>query len=176
MAVNAAELRIVKYPAAALRVKAKPIAAVTGEVREVAARMIELMQAEKGVGLAAPQVGLDWRLFVTNAPEDNGTRVYVNPELKHVPGERERAEEGCLSIPNVHIEIERPAHVRLAATDLDGNPIAREATGYTARIWQHEIDHLNGVLIIDKMTPLDKIANRKRLKELEADAKPGASS
>lgn len=171
MAVNAADLRIVMYPAAALRAKAKPVPAVTDEVREVAARMIELMQAEKGVGLAGPQVGLPWRLFVTNAPEDQGPRVYVNPELRLPAGERERAEEGCLSIPDVHIEIERPMLARLSATDLEGNPIEREATGYTARIWQHEVDHLNGVLIIDKMTLLDKIAHRKRLKELEADAK-----
>ena len=176
MAVNAEQLRIVKYPATALRVKAKPLAGVTAEVRQVAARMIELMQAEKGVGLAAPQVGLDWRLFVTQAPEDEGPRVYVNPELKTPPGERERAEEGCLSIPDVHIEIERPILARLTATDLDGNPVEREATGYTARIWQHEVDHLNGVLIIDKMTVLDKIAHRKALKALEADAKSGASS
>lgn len=171
MAVNAEDLKIVKYPAPVLRSKAKPVPAVTDEVRAVAARMIDLMNAEKGVGLAAPQVGLDWKLFVTNAPEDHGTRVYVNPDLRLLPGARERHEEGCLSIPGIEVEIERPAIARLTAIDLDGKPLEREANGFTARIWQHEFDHLNGVLIIDKMTPLDKLANRKAIKSLETDAK-----
>lgn len=170
MAVNAAELRIVMYPAPVLRGKAKPVPAVNDEVRAVAARMIDLMNEEKGVGLAAPQVGLAWRLFVTKAPEDQAELVYVNPLLRLPAGERERHEEGCLSIPGVHVEIERPAHAILEAVDLEGKPIVREAFGYTARIWQHEFDHLNGVLIIDKMTAIDKLANRKTLKALESEA------
>lgn len=170
MAVNASELRILKYPAAALRVKAKPVPAVTDDVRAVAARMIELMKMEKGVGLAAPQVGLAWRLFVTDAPEDGEPRVYVNPDLKLLPGERGRHEEGCLSIPGVHIEIDRANSAIITALDLAGSPTQSEGHEFTARIWQHEFDHLNAVLIIDKMTPLDKIANRRILKGLEADA------
>jgi peptide deformylase len=141
---------------------------VTEQVRAVAARMIELMKEAKGVGLAAPQVGLSWRLFVTDAPDDGGPQVYVNPDLQLLPGERERHEEGCLSIPGVNVEIERPTAAFLTATDLEGRSVARPATGLTARVWQHEFDHLNGVLIIDKMSPLDRLANRKTLRELEA--------
>jgi len=171
MTVNVTDLRILKYPAEALRQRAKPLPEVTDETRAVVARMIDLMKEEKGVGLAGPQVGLHWRIFVTNAPEDNEPRAYINPELRLIPGERERHEEGCLSIPGVHVEIERPARASLSALDLEGRPIQREACGFTARIWQHEFDHLNGVLIIDRMSPIDKLANRKALKELEADAR-----
>ncbi len=170
MAVNVEELRIVKHPAAILRGKAKPIDVVTDEVRAVAMRMIALMNEEKGVGLAAPQVGLGWRMFVTKAPEDDAERVYVNPVLRLPAGERDRAEEGCLSIPGVHVEIDRPKVAIIEAVDIDGRAFQREASGYTARIWQHEFDHLNGVLIIDKMSALDKIANRKTLKAMESDA------
>lgn len=170
MPVNAADLKILKYPAAALRARAKPVPAVTDEVRAVAARMIELMKMEKGVGLAAPQVGLAWRMFVTNAPDDGEPQVFVNPVLQLLPDGRELHEEGCLSIPGVHVEIERPTHATLQATDLEGRAVSREATGFTARIWQHEADHLNAILIIDKMSPLDKIANRRVLKEMEKDA------
>jgi peptide deformylase len=170
MTVNAADLRILKYPATVLRQRAKAVPHVTDEVRGVVARMIDLMKQEKGVGLAGPQVGLGWRIFVTDAPEDAEVRVYVNPELRLLPGERELHEEGCLSIPGVHVEIERPIAATIIAHDLDGNPIEREANGFVARVWQHEFDHLNGVLIIDRMSPIDKLANHKTLKELEADA------
>ncbi len=169
MTVNAADLRIIHYPSAILRQKAKSVPAVNDEVRAVAARMIELMKAEKGVGLAAPQVGLPWRMFVTEVPEDGEVRVYVNPTLRILPGARDLREEGCLSIPNIHVEIERPLTAALTAIDLDGHPVEREVTGFVARVWQHEFDHINGVLIIDKMSPVDRLANRKVLKELEAE-------
>jgi peptide deformylase len=170
MSVNAADLRIITYPAAILRQKADPIPEITPEVRAVAARMIELMQQEKGVGLAAPQVGLPWRLFVTDVPEEGGVRVYVNPELTLLPGGRDLREEGCLSIPGVHVEIERPLEGVLVARNLEGEPLQGAAKGFVARVWQHEFDHLNGVLILDRMSPLDRLANRKTLKELEAAA------
>ena len=171
MTVNAADLRIMHYPSAILRRKAEPVPAVNDDVRAVVARMVELMKEEKGVGLAAPQVGIPWRLFVTDIPEDGEVRVYVNPILRLLTGERDRREEGCLSIPNIHVEIDRPLHAAIGATDLEGNPIEREVRGFVARVWQHEFDHLNGVLIIDKMSPLDRLANRKALKELEVEAK-----
>jgi peptide deformylase len=170
MSVNAADLRIRLYPDATLRRPAEPVENVDDEIRAIVARMIELMKAEKGVGLAAPQVGLPIRVFVTDSPEDGETLVYINPELRLLPGERERREEGCLSIPGVHVEIERPMAATLSAQDLKGHVIEREAHGFTARIWQHEMDHLNGVLILDRMSPLDRLANRKVLKELEAAA------
>jgi peptide deformylase len=168
MSVNAADLRIITYPAAILRQRAEPVPEITPEVRAVVARMIELMQQEKGIGLAAPQVGLPWRLFVTDVAEEGGVRVYVNPELTLLPGGRDRREEGCLSIPGVHVEIERPLEGVLIARNLEGEPLERAANGFVARVWQHEFDHLNGVLILDRMSPLDRLANRKTLKELEA--------
>jgi peptide deformylase len=167
MITNAADLRIIRYPSAILRQRAALVPAVNDEVRAVVTRMIDLMKDEKGVGLAAPQVGLAWRLFVTDIAEEGGVRVYVNPTVRLLPGERDRREEGCLSIPNIHVEIERPTHAALTAIDLEGQPIDRVATGFIARVWQHEFDHLNGVLIIDKMSPVDRLANRKALKELE---------
>jgi peptide deformylase len=119
------------------------------------------------VGLAAPQVGKNIRLFVANhsgKPEDD--RVYVNPVVSDAEGE-ETASEGCLSLPNINVEVSRPVTAKMTAKDLSGNPIDQVESGYIARIWQHELDHLNGVLIIDRMGPTAKMENRKILKEME---------
>ena len=129
--------------------------------------MFELMRDAKGVGLAAPQVGQNIRLFVCNhsgKPEDD--RVYVNPVVSDAEGE-ETSEEGCLSLPDIHVEVIRAKTAKMRAKDLSGNPIEQTETGYIARIWQHELDHLNGILIIDRMGPTAKMENRKTLKELE---------
>ena len=134
------------------------------------------MREAKGVGLAAPQVGLNLRLFILNAtqkPEDD--RVYVNPILFDAEGE-ETAQEGCLSLPNINIDVNRAKLAKIQARDVSGNPIEQSETGYVARIWQHELDHINGILLIDHMSPTVKIENRKILKELEekyAVATPG---
>ncbi|MHC5114646.1 MAG: peptide deformylase [Planctomycetota bacterium] len=170
--VDPAALSIVAYPAPVLKEKARPVEAVDDEVRAVALRMIELMHEADGVGLAGPQVGLSWRLFVTHGrdadPED---MVYINPRLELAKGDLESQEEGCLSLPGITVQVRRPAVATITALDLDGNEFTRSAEGMLARIWQHENDHLDGVLILDRMSPMDRLANRKAIKELEAAAR-----
>jgi len=139
---------------------------VTDEVRAVADRMLELMHEADGVGLAGPQVGLDWRLFVANWGE--GDRVYINPELHDPAAQSDRAEEGCLSIPDVRAEITRPVGVTIAALNAAGEPVRESSEHLPARIWQHETDHLDGRLILDRMTPMDRKINRRTIAALEA--------
>lgn len=171
MALDAASLTIVHYPAEVLRKRAKTIERIDDDVKAAARRMIELMQEAEGAGLAAPQVGLPWRMFVTRGePEDSPAQVYINPSLTISNSELDVQEEGCLSLPEIRADIQRPKGIALTATDLDGRPITRASEEFIARVWQHEMDHLNGVLIIDKMTPIDRLAKRKALKELETAA------
>lgn len=171
MAVDIDQLKIIHYPDARLRQKAEAVRQVTDEVRQVAARMIQLMHEAPGVGLAAPQVGLSWRMFVANPTGEPGDdQVYVNPEFKELSRDSHDHEEGCLSLPGITGEIRRPTTATLVATDLNGNRIEQTDSELLARIWQHENDHLDGVLIIDKMTPIDRMASRKILRELEAEA------
>ena len=168
MAVDPEQLAIVHYPHAVLRQKAEPVAAVTDEVQAVAAKMIELMHQAPGVGLAAPQVGLPWRMFVANPTGEEGDdRVYINPELSGAGGGNAARDEGCLSLPGVTVEVTRPSEIAIRATSLDGEVIEESGDDLLARIWQHEYDHLDGVLIIDKMSPMDRMANKRAIKELE---------
>ena len=172
MALDPAKLEIVHYPAAVLRAKAKPLAAVTDEVRAVAFRMLDLMHEAPGVGLAAPQVGLSWRLFVANhtgQPADD--LVFINPVLSAPSRLTEDYEEGCLSLPEIRALIRRPMEITVTALGLDGQPFTLTSDELPARIWQHEIDHLDGVLILDRMSPGDRTALRRKIKELEDDAK-----
>jgi peptide deformylase len=161
------DLKIVIYPDPRLRKVSTRVTVFDDKLAALSRRMLELMRESKGVGLAAPQTGQNIRLFVMNAtgkPEDD--RVYVNPALSDADGE-EKSEEGCLSLPKINVEVDRAKTAKMTAQDLSGNPIEQTETGYIARIWQHELDHLNGVLIIDKMGPTAKIENRKILKDLE---------
>jgi peptide deformylase len=158
---------IISYPDPRLKKVSAPITAFDADLRELAQQMFALMRLEKGVGLAAPQVARNIRMFVMNAtgnPEDD--RVYVNPELSEAEGEEE-GEEGCLSIPELRVKIFRSRKLRIVAKDLEGKSIEESAEGYVARIWQHETDHLNGILLTDRMGPVAKIANRSLLKDLE---------
>jgi peptide deformylase len=161
------ELKIVLYTDPRLKKVSTPITTFDATLHDLAMEMFKVMRQEKGVGLAAPQIGHNIRLFVMNAtgePQDD--RVYVNPVLTEAAGEEE-AEEGCLSIPELRIDVFRSRSLRMQAMDLEGNPIDQTADGYVARIWQHETDHLNGILLTDRMGPVAKIRNRALLKELE---------
>jgi peptide deformylase len=163
------DLQIIHYPDPRLKKPAKRIEHFDQPLRDLAARMFELMREAKGVGLAAPQVGQSVRLFVMNhtgKPEDD--RVYVNPALSDPDGE-ETAEEGCLSLPGIHVDIPRHKRLRIEAQDLAGERIDQIEAGYIARIWQHETDHLNGTLLTDRMGPTALMTNRKILKELEEE-------
>jgi peptide deformylase len=160
-------LKVILWPDPRLKQASHPVQTFDDTLRSLAARMFELMREHQGVGLAAPQVGLNVRLFVMNAtgkPEDD--RVYVNPVLSDADGEEE-GEEGCLSLPELHTKIWRAAKVRMTALDLEGKPIHETASGYIPRIWQHETDHLDGILLLDRMGPVAKLASRRLLKDLE---------
>jgi peptide deformylase len=162
------DLKIIQWPDPRLKAMSSPVEAFDEKLKALAARMFELMRAHKGVGLAAPQVGHNIRMFVMNAtgkPEDG--RVYVNPEL-HEPSGEEEGDEGCLSLPEIHAQILRSRTYRITARDLEGQPFEEQESGYVARIWQHEFDHLNGTLILDRMGPLAKLGARKALRELQA--------
>jgi len=186
MAVDLQELRVLTYPDAALRRKADPVPGVTDEVRAVANRMIELMFDEEGIGLAAPQVGLSWRMFVAHVPEGEGRTlsdnpptstagpvVYINPQLVEPAGELEPYEEGCLSLPDIRGQVFRPPLITIRATGLDGAAFTQRGAGLLARCWQHEFDHLNGVLIIDRMTQMSRLKNRSAVRALERTAGNG---
>jgi peptide deformylase len=161
------DLKIIHYPDPRLKKVSRPVELFDDRLRALATRMFELMRLHKGVGLAAPQVGENIRMFVMNATgEPTDDRVYVNPDLSDADG-TETAEEGCLSIPNVHVNVDRSLTMRIRARDLDGNPIEQVETGYLARIWQHEFDHLNGILLTDRMGTVAKMTHRRTLKELE---------
>ncbi|MBC04017.1 MAG: peptide deformylase [Phycisphaerae bacterium] len=163
-------LQIIRYPHPVLATRAAEVDAVDDELRQLAARMIETMYAAEGVGLAAPQVGRSIRLFVADprdSPEPDPV-VFVNPRLE-LEGDLEIFEEGCLSIPDIRVDVRRPGAARILATDLDGEEFALESDGFAARVWQHEFDHLEGRLITDRMSPRDRLVHRRALKEMRAD-------
>ena len=164
-------LKIVIYPDPRLKKPSTPITDFAPALGELADQMFALMREAKGVGLAAPQVGKNIRLFVMNAtgkPEDD--RVYINPTLSEAEGDEEE-EEGCLSIPEFRVKVWRAQRLRIEALDLAGQPVSQTDEGFVARVWQHETDHLNGILLTDRMGAVAKITNRGLLRDLEAKFK-----
>jgi len=157
-----------------LRKLCRPIENIDEELITLAENMVETTLAAPGVGLAANQIGLPWRLFVVNigveADKDNLVTV-VNPEITAMEGS-ELGEEGCLSIPDVISEVNRASQVEIKGYDLDGNEVRYEAQGYLARAFQHEMDHLNGVLFWDNLGKVKRdILKRKFKKKIkEQDA------
>lgn len=183
MPVDPTSLFIVHYPDPVLRTRAAEVPEVTGEVRAVADRMVELMLEAPGIGLAAPQVGLPWRLFVCHVPPEKGESpdtdpmtctarplVYINPVLRDPAGPVESGSEGCLSLPQITGDVMRPRTITVDALDRDGKPFTQTATGLLARCWQHETDHLDGVLILDRMSHLSRLRTRSAVRGLEKAA------
>lgn len=185
--MDPATLEIVIYPAEVLRRKAKPIDMTDPEVRRnvraVADRMVVLMRDAEGIGLAAPQVGLPWRLFVVDIPPaepgdadldpaicTSGPIVYINPVLSSPRGDLEPYEEGCLSLPKVRGDVIRPTDINITAMDLEGRSFSQQGTDLLARCWQHEFDHIDGVLILDKLTQSARLKNRAAIRDLEKHA------
>jgi peptide deformylase len=162
-------LEVVVYPDPRLLKKTAPIAAVTDEVRANAAEMLRLMYADHGVGLAAPQVGWSARLFVMNPSGDSGQpeheRVLVNPKIVKKAG-RVRGEEGCLSFPGIYIEVERAKQIVVQWTDLEGKAHEESWADWEARIFQHELDHLDNVLLVHRMSETDRMQHASALDEL----------
>jgi len=157
---------ITHFPASVLGGVAVPVDEITDDIRRLVERMIDVMIELKGIGLAAPQIGVGLRIFVVSV---DGTRenakVYINPELE-VAGDLETNEEGCLSVPGVFARIKRYGKCIVTATDLDGNRFTEEAKGLQVRAFQHEYDHLEGVLIKDRMGQVQLISARRQLREL----------
>jgi len=144
-----------QYPDPVLRMRANEVAEFDEALRTLVERMSALMQEAAGVGLAAPQVGILRRVLVYQAGEEEPVVALVNPELAERSEESEVGEEGCLSLgaATVVVEVERPVAVTVKASDPDGNEVEIEAEGLAARVIQHEIDHLDGVLILERTTP-----------------------
>jgi peptide deformylase len=161
------ELKIVLYPDPRLKKPSEPVTQFDDDLRDLVVAMFKMMREAHGVGLAAPQVGRNLRLFVMNASGEAGDdQVYINPELSEADGQDE-AEEGCLSLPDIHVKVIRNKLITIKAQDLEGVPFRQSASGFIPRVWQHEFDHLNGILLTDRMGPVAKMTHRKRLKELE---------
>ena len=164
------ELEIVHYPHPTLRHVSKPLKRVDGELRTMIERMFELMYQREGVGLAANQVDLPYRLFVANPQGDPKAKesefVFINPILRGGKGQEE-GEEGCLSIPDVNAQVVRKAKITIEAYNLAGESISGELDGLMARIVQHEVDHLDGTLFIDRLAPSGKADIRDLLEEFE---------
>jgi len=170
---------VLHFPDRRLREVSKPIEAVTDEIRALARDMLDVMYDEPGIGLAAPQLGFPVRLVVvdvawTEEGAEKSPRILVNPEIVHAEGTL-TWNEGCLSVPDFQAEVERAERVRLRASDLDGNALELEAEGLEAVCFQHELDHLDGVLFIDRISRLKRsIYVRKRMKQLRQGDEAGS--
>ena len=184
-------LSILHYGDPILRAKGKHIEKIDNRIRELAQNMIETMHAANGVGLAAPQVGESRQLTVLDVsqvedrpstmklngentdPQSAMPLVLINPEI-NLGSETEMGTEGCLSFPEITGEIERAKSVTVRAQNLDGEAIEIEATGFLARAIQHEVDHLNGILFIDRMSSAAKTSLSSKLKRLQKETQRGA--
>ena len=160
---EAALARVRKYGDPVLRERAPPVGTVDDVVRDQIRDMTRLLDDAMEAGIAATQLGVLNRVFVYRADVDAPVRALVDPELEWVSEETDVAEEGCLSIPGIWIEVERPARVRMRGVDEHGAPVVIEAEMPEARVLQHELDHLDGILTLDRTTPEQR---REALREL----------
>jgi peptide deformylase len=157
--------QVVKFGDPVLKSKASPVAGFGPELRGEAERMIAIMRDAMGVGLAATQLGILRRLLVFQSAPDGEPTALVNPQVEWLSGDAVLAEEGCLSLPRVAMDVERPLHARVGGFDVDGEPVTIEASGLEARVLQHEIDHLDGVLILDRAPRDQRKAALRALRE-----------
>jgi peptide deformylase len=157
------EIRI--YPDPILRKKALPVKNIDSQVKGIADRMAEAMYANKGIGLAAPQIGISHQIIVVDLGE--GLNILINPEI--IEGEGESIlEEGCLSLPNIEVPVKRKDKVLIQAWSVKGKELSLELSDFPARVYQHEIDHLKGILIIHHISRLKReLLIKKMLKELK---------
>lgn len=156
------------YPDPVLRVRCPEVQSFDQELEKLASDMVETMHAAPGIGLAAPQVGVELRLAVVDlsvGEDEDGLHVLINPEIQDQGG-KDSDEEGCLSIPGVTEKVNRPLNLKVKARDLDGEPFELVADGLLARAICHEIDHLNGVLFVDRLVGLRKERVKRQLRRL----------
>jgi peptide deformylase len=150
-----------------LKSRATPVDRFDDSLRQQVARMAGIMNDAIGVGLAAPQLGISQRLLVYRVGPDAPLVTLANPEIEWASDDREGSDEGCLSIPGVMVDVERPIHVRVRAQDEQGEPRSVEASGLEARVIQHEMDHLDGVLILDRTSRDERKRALRELREAE---------
>jgi peptide deformylase len=162
---EAALAHVVKFGDPVLKSRASPVSSFGPELRAEVERMFEIMRDGLGVGLAATQLGVLRRLLVFHAGPDGEPSAIVNPEIEWLSEEAAVAEEGCLSLPRVTMDVERPLYARFSGRDVEGAPIVIEAAGLEARVLQHEIDHLDGVLILDRTSREQRKAALRALRE-----------
>lgn len=160
-----AVLHVLHYPDERLRTVAKPVDSVNAEIKQLVADMLDTMYAENGIGLAATQVNVHQRVVVIDVSEDrNEPMVFINPEITSRSGDTSY-EEGCLSVPQSYAKVERAAEITVKALDKNGNPFELKADGLLAICLQHELDHLEGKLFIDYLSPLKRDRIRKKLEK-----------
>jgi peptide deformylase len=164
----AALAHVRKFGDPVLRTKARPVERFDDTLRDEVRRMGELMVDALGVGLAANQVGVLNRVLVYRIHPQAPLAALINPEIEWSGNEEEILEEGCLSLPAVHVDVERPVNVRVRAVDEYGEPITIEASGLEARVIQHEIDHLDGVLVLDRISRQQRKEAMRALREAQA--------
>jgi peptide deformylase len=164
-------LRIVKYPHPALRHKSKQLVQVDGELKRMIRGMFDLMYEHKGIGLSANQVNLPYRLFILNLDSDPSSApelVFLNPEILRRSG-RAEADEGCLSFPEIYAPVKRAEKIVLSAYDLAGQEVQYNLDGLFARAAQHEHDHLDGILFIDRLSPTAMLSIKQELSDLAVE-------
>jgi peptide deformylase len=169
---EAALAHVVKFGDPVLKSKASPVREFGPELRAEVERMVAVMRDALGVGLAATQLGILRRLLVFQAGPDSEPTALINPEIEWLSDEVVVAEEGCLSLPRVSMDVERPLHARFSGLDVDGEPVRIEASGLEARVLQHEIDHLDGLLILDRAPRAQRKGALRALREEDSYSPP----
>jgi peptide deformylase len=160
-------LKILEFPDPRLRTVAKPVTTVDETIKRLIADMFDTMKDAQGIGLAASQVDVHLRVIVMNLGEDDvGPRVFINPEIETLDDSIDPYEEGCLSVPGFYEKVDRPAHVMIRALDGEGNAFEEEAQGLLAVCIQHEIDHLEGKLFVDYLSPFKRQRIRTKLEKI----------
>ncbi|MDN3507294.1 MAG: peptide deformylase [Simkaniaceae bacterium] len=169
------ERKLVYYGHPALRIHAEPIDEITDEIKEIAADLLRVFKSLNAAGLAAHQIGEPIRMFIcaVDSRESDGVgfmvppKIFINPKIEILGDETHTDLEGCLSIPNLYEPVSRPYRIRTTALDIDGNEFTEESFGYRARNILHENDHLNGVLHIDRLSPIRKKQIAPQLKKIK---------
>ncbi len=164
--IDIAKCKITRYPAGVLGKAAEPVEQIDENIRKLVEKMTDIMIANRGMGLAAPQAGVGLQLFIISLDASREkVRAYINPTVTPA-GDLDEIEEGCLSVPGIYTKIRRYKRATVTATDLDGREFTEKAEGLYARCLQHEYDHLEGTTIVKRMGGAAKIAHRRQLKKL----------
>ncbi len=158
-------MRVIRYGNPILRKEAREVSPPYDGKKEFIKSMLDVMGDYNGIGLAAPQVGVSERIIIGSV--ERQPYPLINPKILYVDSEKEYDEEGCLSLPGIYLEILRYKHIVLEGFDIDGNPVRIQVSDLDARVFQHEIDHLDGILMIDRISVKDREAIRNTLKKIE---------